>query len=368
MADSARLDEIREKEQKLQILMEKRDLAGILLTQQKNFFWATAGGGNPVMLNYDPGFQSVVFTRTGRYVLSQQVEMPRIQEEETADLGFEYVQYNWWEENLPETVRGITGGTFGADMDIPGADNVNADVAAMRPDLTEGEVTRFREIGKDAAACVEETARRVGKGMTESEIGANLLGKTYARGLRAHVLLVGNDERVYKYRHPVPTPKKLQNYVMIVLCAERYGLIAAVTRLVHLGPVPQDLTDRYSAVKNVAATINLASVPGSTMGNAIDKAIASYAENGFPEEWQKHYQGGVCGYAPREVGGGPGSGFVFKANQALAWNPTITGTKIEDTYIIGNDGLENITATASWPSSSVRVPEGELTLPEILVL
>ena len=140
------------------------------------------------------------------------------------------------------------------------------------------------------------------------------------------------------------------------------------TRLVHFGPVPQDLARRYSALRTVAAILNLSSRPGTTIGCALAAAVTGYEEVGFAGEWQSHYQGGVCGYAPREVNASPGGTFRFEVNQVLGWNPTITGTKIEDAFVIAKDGLRNITLTPSWPSTEAKVPQGAITLPDILEL
>ena len=154
---------------------------------------------------------------------------------------------------------------------------------------------------------------------------------------------------------------------MIGLCAERAGLIVPTSRFVHFGALPEELRRKYQALVQVAAVLNLSSRPGRSVGQAMQRAVEAYAENGFPGEWQKHYQGGVCGYATREVAAHPGNPFQFQVNQVLGWNPTITGTKLEDAFLIGEEGVENLTLTASWPKVSVSLPEGTIDLPEILI-
>jgi Xaa-Pro dipeptidase len=362
-----RIEEIEVKEKRIRTWMEEGGFAGLLLRQQKNFYWATAGGGNPVMYVIDPGFQSVFFTKDKRYVFSQQIEMPRLKEEETADLGFEYIQYNWWEEDQGKLACSLVKGKVGCDLELPGTVNVDAAVAAMRPTLTAWELDRFRSLGRDAARCVEQVCRELRPGMTELEIGASLLQKLYELNIRAIVLLVGADERVVKFRHPVASERRVEKYVMIGLCAERFGLIAPTSRFVHFGDPPDDLKNRYEALRKVAAVLNLSSKPGTTIGSALQEVMDAYQRYGYPNEWQRHYQGGVCGYAVREAAAGPGGQFTFQLNQVLGWNPTITGTKIEDSFIIRKDGLENITLTPSWPCREETVDGGSLVLPDILI-
>ena len=43
----------------------------------------------------------------------------------------------------------------------------------------------------------------------------------------------------------------------------------------------------------------------------------------------------------------------MQARQAFAWNPTITGTKIEDTALVIDDHVEMLTTTPDWPLISV---------------
>jgi Xaa-Pro dipeptidase len=364
--DEARSQEVREKETRLRAWMRSAGYAGVLLRTHRNFFWSTAGGGNPVIVNLDPGFQSVLFTLERRYVLSQPIEMPRIKEEETPGLGFEYIEYNWWEEDLAGLARELVKGTIGCDLPLPGAQVIEPELRDLRVAMNPWELERYRRLGADAARCLEETCHELKPGMEERKIAAGLAGRLLAEGIRFPVLLVGTDERVHAYRHPVPTDKKLKRYVMIGLCAERGGLIVATTRLVHFGNPPDELSAKYQGLRKVAAAVNLSSRPGATVGHAFDQAVKAYAGAGYPDEWKKHYQGGVCGYLPREVSGSPGEPFVLAANQAVAWNPTITGTKLEDTLIIKEDGFENITLTRTWPSSPESVDGGSIVLAGIL--
>ena len=70
----------------------------------------------------------------------------------------------------------------------------------------------------------------------------------------------------------------------------------------------------------------------------------------------------------REIFATPSTPHVLEENQALAWNPSITGTKSEDTIIVGEDGPEILSQTGSWPTVEVEIEGRRVRRPAILVL
>jgi antitoxin VapB len=54
------------------------------------------------------------------------------------------------------------------------------------------------------------------------------------------------------------------------------------------------------------------------------------------------------------------------ALQAYAWNPSITGTKSEDTMLVGDDGNEVITAMPGWPTIELKLDGKTIQRPAIL--
>lgn len=83
--------------------------------------------------------------------------------------------------------------------------------------------------------------------------------------------------------------------------------------------------------------------PGRTLADAFADCRRFYAEEGFPQEWSLHHQGGLTGYASREIIATPKTLQEIKVDQAFAWNPSITGTKAEETFILDESGPEVIT-------------------------
>ncbi len=52
--------------------------------------------------------------------------------------------------------------------------------------------------------------------------------------------------------------------------------------------------------------------------------------------------------------------------QVYAWNPSITGTKSEDTILVGEDENEILTEIKGWPTYSVEVNRRIYQRPAIL--
>jgi len=189
--------------------------------------------------------------------------------------------------------------------------------------------------------------------MSEYEIAAQLGNETQKFGVQPIVNLIAVDERVFQYRHPLPTEKKLDKYAMLVLCGRKWGLVASITRLVHFGEIPKDLKAKILATAQVNSALINATRPGKTLGEVFAHGPRAYADQGFPDEWQHHHQGGVTGYEPREVLGLPNSSYVVSEGQAFAWNPSIRGAKVEDTILVQETENDVITLTPNLPTTII---------------
>ena len=177
-----------------------------------------------------------------------------------------------------------------------------------------------------------------------------------ARGMRARpiVTLVGSDERLRRYRHPVPTATRVEARRAWSRCAP--SATASSCRSRASSPPARPAGSRSAHARDGVASSGAlldATRPGATGAQLYDVAAAGYAAAGFPGEELKHHQGGAIGYRAREWVAHPGSQETVQARQAFAWNPTIAGTKIEDTALVIDERLEMLTTTPDWPQIDV---------------
>ncbi|MCX8053825.1 MAG: M24 family metallopeptidase [Armatimonadetes bacterium] len=364
----SRDEEICEKELRVRALMRDQGLDALALSTTANFAWLTCGGSNYVGIATEIGAASAVITKNSKFIVCDNIEAARIANEEVAGQGFEFKTCEWYEGRKDALIREIEPkGTLGSDTPIEGARYVAPLIDNLRRSLTPAEIERYRSLGKDVSECLAATANEIEPGMTEHQIAGLLDGRLKACGIVPIVTLVAVDERIEHYRHPIPTEKKLVRQAMLVTGARRFGLVVSATRIVHFGPVPNELRLKHDAVARVDAELIAATRVGARMGDVLQRGIVAYQEAGFADEWRLHHQGGPTGYKSREFRVTQSTDAQVAENQAFAWNPSITGTKTEDTIIATKSGPEIISLTGNWPVIMIRIGETTIPRPDIMV-
>jgi Xaa-Pro aminopeptidase len=353
------MSEFSQKQDRIHTLLVEHNLDALLLRRVSSFAWATCGAASYVNTATTDGEAALVITPSGRYIVTNNIEATRLEREEkltAQDWEFRVVPWQEAQDAVEELARGLR---LGADGPCPYAIDLSQDLAHLRAHLTPEEGERFRRLGQLCAEATENAARMVCPGQSEYQVAGLLAREAESRGVQAIVNLIATDRRVFDFRHPLPTDKKLEHYAMLVLCGRKWGLVASLTRFVHFGALPDELREKQEAVAEVDAAFIAASRPGARIADIFGKGVEAYAKVGYPHEWQLHHQGGLAGYEPREHLATATSSQVVKPGQAFAWNPSITGTKSEDTILVGDGGCEVITAMEDWPQIPVQV-EGQL--------
>jgi Xaa-Pro dipeptidase len=348
-------------------MKERGGLGGVLLGTRPGFAWITGGRESGIDLSRESGVASVLVAADGRrFLLANNIEMRRFLEEDLAGQGYVPVELPWTEEQAdpgrtPALAREVAGSAVAAD-----SGDFGKELARLRYRLTDAEIERFRELGRDAGMALGEVCRGLEPGLTEREIGRRASEALAARGAETVVLLVAAGDRIARYRHPPPTDHRWeQDGVMIVVCARRSGLVVALTRILWAGPVPEEIQRRTRAAAEVNARLLAATRPGVSGRELFAVAARAYAELGFPGEERLHHQGGPCGYLSRDWIAHPGCEETVEAPQAFAWNPSVTGTKVEETWIVSEPSVEGITATPGWPSLEVRAEGRSFSFPGV---
>jgi antitoxin VapB len=364
--EASSMTEFSQKQAAIQQLLDAHQLDGLLLRQVSSFAWATCGAASYVNSAVSTGVATLLVTRSGRHLITDNIEATRLdKEEKLREQGWEFHVSPWHvgQDELEKLAQGLS---LGADFPFPGSTELSAEINRMRSRLTPEEGERFRELGRLCAAGMDRAIRAVRPGRTEFEIAALLAAETQKLGVQPIVNLIATDERIFRFRHPLPTEKTLERYAMLVLCGRRAGLVCSLTRLVHFGRMPDELRRKAEAVATVDAAFIAATRPDRSLAEVFAEGQAAYARTGFANEWELHHQGGSAGYEPREFLGTPTASEQVVLGQAYAWNPSITGTKSEDTVLVGAAENEIISAIPGWPTLNVRSERQEIKRPAIL--
>jgi Xaa-Pro dipeptidase len=330
------------RDRSLRELMDERGLGALLLSRPANFAWYTGGADNRVDHGDPVGVASVLVTTDDAYVLTNNIEALRMREEQTPEM--EVVEHPWHEEPAA-LLRELTGGAgVGTDFPSTSGPDLSAEISPLRYVLDGDAIEDYRRLGEDTVIAVSEASGSLSPETDELDAAAELSAACLGRGMFAPVLLAASEERLVRHRHPVPHGGHLGKQAMLVVCAERGGLFLSLTRMIYFRePDPQTARRQEACEEILRRMREEATRKGRTLAQAFEDCRRFYAEAGFPEGWRDHHQGGMTGYASREIIATPGAQQEIKEAQAFAWNPSLVGAKAEETFVLGPEGPEVLT-------------------------
>jgi Xaa-Pro aminopeptidase len=361
-------NEIKEKERRVREFLRLKNLKALLFKRQANFSWMTGGGLNLVGIATEMGATSLLITDNSKFVISNNIEGPRmIGEEGLEKQGFVIKTFPWFEDQEVSIVKELLGeGPLGSDVPFPNAQMMAEDIARLRYSFTPDEQKRYRWLGKRVSIASEKTMMKTKKGEKESAVVGRLSKELWKDRIDPVTLMSAADDRISQFRHPIPTEKKIEKYLMVSVNARKWGLIVSLTRFVHFGKLPKELREKYEANVFIDCTMMAHTRPGIPAKEVLQKGMDAYREKGYPEEWKLHHQGGSIGYTGRDYRVHFKTPDIIQENQAFTWNPSITGTKSEDTILATPKGPEMITHPILYPTLSLSVAGISFIRPDVL--
>ena len=334
----------------LRELMKQKGLESIVLRRNPNLAWAIAGRAH-VPTTIDAACFDLIITQDSATAITNVVEAPRlIAEELPSEVIVKAIK--WSEGRDPQLPTGTKVGS-----DQPGADRIDlgTEIEIIRASLIDSDVARYKEICSDAAIALGNAMKQVASSDREIDVAGLITHALWQADLEIAFLGVAGQDRVHKFRHPLPTSAVVGNRVSASICAKRKGLIASVTRIVSFEALSDSMAKDYESIFKVEAAMLDATVVGKPFSDPINAAIAAYPANGFDsDEWTKHHQGGPTGFLPRDWPANTGSARLIANNQPIAWNPTGKGFKAEDTIVATSSGVKILSMDPDWPSFEVN--------------
>jgi len=323
------------------------------------FAWATAGGDAAVLLAADCGVAEVLVTRDEAVILTDAIEAERLRLEQVPP-GFTFHIAPWAETELRETyvLGAAAGGAVLSDRPRHGNGNgelpLPASLRLRRMVLLPSEQERFRALGRDAASAMSETLRAARPEWTEFELAGAGAQALWRHGIQPALVLAAGARRLAAFRHPVPTNERLGSRAMLVFCARRHGLVASLSRAIAFGALTDDERNAQADLLQVEATGLDAVRPGQSLAAVYHALDAAYRHVNRLDAIREHHQGGIAGYQAREIVASPSTATGIETGMAFAFNPSFAGMKVEDTFLLGAGGLDNLTLDADWPATTIQ--------------
>jgi Xaa-Pro aminopeptidase len=332
------------------------EVEGVRLRGADWFAWATGGASNTVLLTAETGVAEVLVTGQDAWILTDEIEAQRLQDEELPT-NFKLHINPWADAAAREAfVRDATdGGKIISERPTSQEQPIPPSLQEYKRVLLPTELERYRQVGQKASAAMTEVLKAAQPTWTEYQLAGAGAEALWARGLHPALTLVAGERRLPLYRHATPTGEKIGRQAMLVFCARGYGLYANLTRFVCFGSLSNDDAELHRHVRQIEAEALSLCQPGTTLDTIYHALAQAYEQHGFPHAIREHHQGGTTGYLGREIVANPLTKDFLTENMAIAWNPSLPGAKVEDTFVIIKDeNLENLTFDPNFPSVEVE--------------
>ncbi len=342
--------------------LEKNGASAALLKKVDNFAWITSGARSYVTLGDLEGIASILLTKDGASVFSKNPETTRLVHDELPD-NLEVTEYPWFED-----VESFVGKAMDSDDPVTEDDPEFAKfLLENRTRLSDYEIKNYEETGSKTAKALEKAMKEFTPDMTEIEAKALVEAELARENLDTILVLVFGDESRSLYRHNLVRNVKLGRRIFASVNSKMHGLVISATRTVEFGR-DKNFEKQYEKNVEMETEILDASLTEKDLFDVFEKIMHAYSSHGYRDEWRLHHQGGLAGYNSREIVVTPTSHFKIGDGTAFAWNPTVTGTKSEDTYVRTKEGMKlvSIDKNGDWPYTEKIVNGRRYLRPEIL--
>jgi len=349
--------------EKLREAIAKGGYAALEINSQANFSWLTRGRGF-IGLAAVAACGSLIVTPNKVYLVTENIEAERLYVEElhqTPEIEVRPFPWNQPEQRGAILAEILDGGKLATEQDLASA------LFGLRTVMTDYDLEDYRALCQESAQILESTVRGLTPGVSGFELAGELARGLWAAGIEPITALSAFDGRALQYRHPIPYTDRLENYALVVICGRRNGLIASVTRNILLREDP-GMIEKHAKCAMVDAVATAKLQPGAVLGDIFTAMAAEYAAQGYPGEEVFHHQGGLTGFMPREIRAVASTSHTVRANEVYAFNPSLQGSKCEDTILVTESGIEVMSHTGNYAYVNCEINGTTIQKPTVLVL
>ena len=356
--------DVEDKHQRVRDLLDASGFDALILGRAESTAWFTAGGD----LGPDRGPVLLFVNRTCRCVITDNVQSPRVFEEELGGLGFQLKERAWFDDPgriIAELSHGKKVLSDLAQAPSPWTREVDP-IRSLRRPFTPLERQRLRVLGRTLTLAVEATCLNFDQGETEADVAGHLAHRLIREGVTPVDLRISGDDRLARYRQPGYKNAPIRRRATVTATGRRFGLCASMSRTVAFGPPDAGFRAQHALANMVDATCIYFSRPGETVSEVFRKARRIYEKFSHPHEWTLDYAGFLVGYSPREALLVPDGPLVLEPQTAVCWSPSVGAARSSDTIVIDARGYECVTGAQKWPLVDVAVKGFVIQRPGVL--
>lgn len=332
----------------------------VLVQSPANAAWLACGGDVRRRHGPSPAF---ALGAQRAFLLCASDDADRLRQEEVRGLALDLVPVlSAGGDTLVDRARGLFPDAKTWRTDLAGtALERDPGIDTWRRTLLPGEIERLVRLAHDATAAVEEVAAECYRGILERDAAARLTAECIRRQVEPQELLCGADERLETYIRPLPKTAGAERALLLGLVGSRGGLHVAISRMICLSRPNDAFLERFAANLEVAARLCHETRAGDTLGATVQRALPQ-------PPLHLGGLGGITGYAYPESEARPSSAWKLGPQQVLVWSVASAGARTENTYRLGDAGLESITASNDWPRRTLRIGPAAYEFPDLLLL
>lgn len=354
--------------QKVRLWMDENQLDALLISNRDDFAWVTTGANGALIESGSNCVACLAITKDDKFLCGHPMDTGRLLEEQIPGQEYQVLEGKWFQGSPQSIALSRLQGRIATDIPLPGTGCHLVDLHHLHYPLSDLEMDRLRWLGAAVNDIFIHLADAIKPGMSEQQLAKILRRMEDDLDIHPAVTIVGSDERVFRHRHPLPTNKRIDKFIMVHTGPRRWGLHAPITRNYHFGQPDKELQDAFAIIAKLQTNTFSLTKPGIPY-SAIQKADKElYAQLDVAEEWEAHYHGGPTGY--RIVNPLLGmTNAVVRKGTAYEWFSTIPGVKIAELTLLTENGLEIASSYEdAWPKHTTEINNFKAVLPAIKIL
>jgi len=359
--------EAKEKEKRLRTALSASGYDSVIITRRSNFAWMACGGDavSSRVSRTSPVY--LVVTPQKKYAVGYSMDLPWVMEDALGDLDYEAVAMQPFGKTPEEKSLELAEGNVASDDSFLGIDDINADIIRLHEPYTPEEMARYRQLAKDCSEIQAELAHWVEPGMTERYVLARTWQLYLERGIEGHYMFVGSDDRIKRFRHPIPSDKPIEKVVLLAPGVARWGLLASTSRIICFGKPSEDLRDRFNVAATIQAALLARTQPGMHLTSLFKLIVDLFEQLGYPEERYNHFHGGPVGYWAGYAERMQDPDETVKPDMAFLYYLTIAGVHCEELMLVDDQGAEYVSIDPDWPMLEIEFEGNTASVPDIYV-